>query len=144
MLKLAWNMKLPDHDLRGLISLFKQIVDVEDELSRNLDNFSLTLTDVIDGFGYEAFDSGVADGGEGVLMGRWWMTVGNQKSYHDCRTATEPLRQLFALQFLGDVQKNETWPGKEAEEANLQRLLDPNDPYPYNSKSERYEDFDEY
>jgi hypothetical protein len=144
MLKLAWNMKFPDHDQRGLISLFEQIVDVEDELSRNLDDLSLTFTDVIDGFGYEAVDSGVADGGEGVLMGRWWMAVGNEKYYHDCRTATEPLRQLFAWRFLGDVQKKETWPGKEAEEASLQRMLDPNDPHPYDSESDGYEDFDEY
>jgi hypothetical protein len=90
MLKLAWNMKFPDHDQRGPISLFKQIVDVEDELSRNLDDLSLTLMDVIGGFGYEAVDSGVANGGEGVLMGRWWVAVGDQKYYHDCRMRQNP------------------------------------------------------
>ncbi|KAI3327367.1 HET-domain-containing protein [Xylariaceae sp. AK1471] len=141
MLKLAWNMKFPDHDQRGLISLFKQIVVIEDELSRNLDEPSLTFTDMIDGFGYETVDPGEADGGEGVLMGRWWMAVGSQKHYHDCRTAIEPLRQLFAWKFLRDVQLKATWPGKEAEEANLQRLLDPNDRYPYDSESDGCEDF---
>jgi len=57
--------------------------------------------------------------------------------------ATEPLDQLFAWQFLDDVQKKETWPGKEAEEASLQRILDANDAYPYDSESDVYEDVDE-
>ncbi|KAN0114623.1 HET domain containing protein [Hyaloscypha variabilis] len=139
MLKLAWNMEFPDHDQRGLISLFKEIVVVEDVLSRNQDDLSLTFTDVIEGFGYDAVDSDVADEGEGVLMGRWWMALGDEKYYHDCRTATEPLDQLFAWQFLDDVQKRETWPGKEAEEASLQRILDANDAYPYDSESVAYD-----
>ncbi|PMD34267.1 HET-domain-containing protein [Hyaloscypha variabilis F] len=138
MLKLAWNMEFPDHDQRGLISLFKEIAVVEDVLSRNQDDPSLTFSDVIEGFGYEAVDSDVADEGEGVLIGRWWMALGDEKYYHDCRTATEPLDQLFAWQFLDDVQKRETWPGKEAEEASLQRILDANDAYPYDSESDVY------
>jgi hypothetical protein len=84
----------------------------------------------------------VAGGGEGALMGRWWMAVGDQKYYHDCGTAIEPLQPLFAWSFLNDVQKKETWPGKAAEDASLQRMLDPNNPYPYDSESDGYEDFD--
>ncbi|KAI1421092.1 HET-domain-containing protein [Xylaria sp. FL1777] len=131
MLRLAWNMKLPDHDQRGLVSLFKEIVDVEDQLSKSPDSALLTLTDVINGFGYDAVDSGAVLGGEGVLMGHWWMTLGHHKYYYDCRTSMQPFQQQDAWRFLGDVQKKETWPGKEAEEESLRRLLDPNDPYPY-------------
>ncbi len=74
-------------------------------LSRKQDDLSLRLTDVIEGFGYEAVDLGVADGGEGVFMGRWWMALGDEKYCHDCRTATEPLDQLFASQFLDNFKK---------------------------------------
>ncbi|KAI0968623.1 HET-domain-containing protein [Xylaria arbuscula] len=131
MLKLAWNMKFPDHDQRGLISLFEEIVHVEDQLSKSSDRNILTLRDVIDGFGYESVNSGATGRGEGVLMGRWWMTLGRHRYTFDCRASRQAFRQQDAWRFLGSIQKKETWPGKEAEEASLRRLLDPNDRYPY-------------
>ncbi|KAI0803716.1 HET-domain-containing protein [Xylaria sp. FL0064] len=71
MLKLAWNMKFPDHDQRGLVSLFEEIVDVEDQLSKSPEAALLTLTDVIDGLGYEVVNLGSTVEGEGILKGRW-------------------------------------------------------------------------
>ncbi|KAI1119384.1 HET-domain-containing protein [Nemania sp. NC0429] len=103
MLRLAWNMGFPDHDQRGLVLLFQEIVDVEDNLSREIDS-TLTLADVIDGFGYETVDPPVIDEREGVLMGRWWMKLGDDKYYYECRTSSQPLRQLSAWRFLSDVQ----------------------------------------
>lgn len=103
MLRLAWNMNFPDHDQRGLVLLFQEIVDVEDQLSRHLDN-ALTLTDIIDGLGYETIDLPAIDECDDVLMGRWWMQLGDDKYYYDCRTSAQPLRQLSAWKFLGDVQ----------------------------------------
>ncbi|KAI1163633.1 HET-domain-containing protein [Nemania serpens] len=107
MLKVAWNMKFPDHDHRGLILLFQEIVDVEDELSKELDD-ALTLMNIIDGFGYETIDPPVIDEREGVLMGRWWMKLGDDKYYYDCRTSAQPLHQLSAWRFLSEVQRIKT------------------------------------
>ncbi|KAI1347816.1 HET-domain-containing protein [Xylaria sp. FL0043] len=131
MLKLAWNMKFPDHDQCGLVSLFEEIVDVEAQLSKSPEAALLTLTDVIDGLGYEVVNPGSTVEGKGILKGRWWMTMGRQKYNYECRTSMHPLRKEDAWRFLGNVQKKQTWPGKEAEEESLRRLLDPNDPYPY-------------
>ncbi|KAI1190047.1 HET-domain-containing protein [Nemania serpens] len=120
MLRLAWNMKFPDHDQRGLISLFQEIADVEDELSKDLDS-QLTLTSVIDGFGYDIFDPPVTDEHEGVLMGSWWMKLGDKKYYYGCRTSAQPLRQLFDWKFLGNVQsiRIDPGPGREVQEATV-------------------------
>ena len=148
MLKLAWSMKFPDHDQRGLISLFEHVADVEDELSRNSDYLSskhgrsMTLTEVIDGWGYETVDPGEPDEGDGVLMGRWWMAMGDQKYYHDCRTSKFPLDKLSDWRFLRDVQKNETWPGKEAQEAEMRRHFDLDYSDSDDSESDEHEDFD--
>jgi hypothetical protein len=142
LLKLAWNMKFPDHDQRGLIAMFEEFVQVEDQLSKD-NPYGLSLTDIVDGFGYEPVNTNAEDEGRpGILMGRWWMEICNRKEFFECRTMSQPLRLLGYYprwDFLHNVQKNTKWPGKEAMEASQQRLLDPEDPYPWDS-----EDDDEY
>jgi len=49
-LKLAWNMKFPDHDQRGLIAMVEEFVEVEDQLNKD-NQYGSSLTDIFDGFG---------------------------------------------------------------------------------------------
>jgi hypothetical protein len=111
LLKLAWNMKFPDHDQRGLMEMFKEVVDVEDQLSKD-NPYGLSLMHIIDSFGYEPVNTDAEDeGSPDILTGRWWMEVCSQKDFFECRTLSQPLRRLGrypAWDFLHNVQKNTT------------------------------------
>ena len=99
MLKLAWNMGLPDHDLDGLTTLFQEIIYIEDCVTRNSDD----LMDVIDGFGYETVSSDVGSVSHGTLMGRWWVSFLGQKDYHECRTMIGRLDKSFIWTSLENI-----------------------------------------
>jgi len=70
LLKLAWNMKFPDQDQRGLIEMFKEVVDVENVLSKDISD-GLHLMNIIDRFGYEPVSvSSTSQGMPGIVTGR--------------------------------------------------------------------------
>jgi heterokaryon incompatibility protein (HET) len=116
MIDLAWNMKLPERDQRGLVGMFREIVEVEDQLRQWNKEPPLSMTDVIEGLGYVATaDPSIADGSEGLLTGQWWVDVCGEKQYFDCITSSAPLNKTFAWKFIGSIGKKEPEPAKQAE-----------------------------
>jgi hypothetical protein len=124
MMELAWNMRFPNHDQRGLVDLFKQIAEVEDWLSREMDGPG--LMESIEEFGYDSMGTGATDNEPGVLMGFWWMQVDGEIYYHACRAGLPPVRQMDAWSFLNDIQLQKPWfltDEEKAEEVELQRAI---------------------
>jgi hypothetical protein len=140
LLKLAWNMQFPDHDQRGLIAMFMGIVDVEHVLSED-NPHGLSLTEIIDGFGYEAVNGSARDRGgtPGTLMARWWMDICGDKHFYECRISSQPLQPFGyypSWTFLHNVQKCATQPGIAQGEASRGRFVNPT--------PRDYEDYDDY